>query len=146
MMTSEHDIAQMLQGIQDSAIDENFPPTAQDAAELEAVQAFVEMMAQLAFLEENEEQDRMNFVSFDKRWECRRAEGLVGKPHAAKGLVQLKDHSPRAAQSIKTLAKATQMHPHPHTQVTVKPPKASIPKNVKHSSARHPIQQPRKLN
>ena len=145
-LTSEHDVAEVLHGIQDKAIDENFPPTAEEAAEMEAVQAFVEMMATLAFLEEHEEQDRINFGSLEKRWEARRAEGLTGKPHPAKGLVKPKDHSPRLAQSIKTLVKANPVHVHPPKEAMEKPPKAVIPKIPKHVNGRHPIQQPRKQN
>ena len=147
VLTSEHDVAEVLHGIQDTAIDENFPPTAQEAAEMEAVQAFVEMMAQLSFWEEHEEEAR-SFVSLEKRWECRRAEGLMGKPNPAKGLVQPKDHSPRLAQSIKTLVKMAPAshHVHPPKEVA-KHPKVAMPKTTKHgATGRHPIQQPRKQN
>lgn len=149
VLTTEHDVAQVLSGIQDRAIDENFPPTAQEAAEMEAVQAFVEMMAMFAFLEEHEEEARNNFGSFEKRWERRRAEGLNGKPNPAKGLVQPKDHSPRGPMhSVKTLVKNhVVVHP-PHKQAMNKLPKAVISKNAKHANGtgRHPIQQPRKQN
>ena len=146
VLTSEHDVAEVLHGIQDKAIDENFPPTAEDAAEMEAVQAFVEMMATLAFLEEREEEARINFGSYEKRWEKRRAEGLTGKPNPPKGLVQPKDHTPRPMHSIKTLVKMTPSHVHPPKEAMVKPPKVAAPKTAKHATGRHPIQQPRKQN
>lgn len=147
VLTSEHDVAEVLHGIQDHAIDENFPPTAQEAAEMEAVQAFVEMMAMFAFLEEREEQARLNFGSFEKRWEARRAEGLTGKPNPAKGLVKPKDHNPRPPMhSIKSLVKMTPTHFHPPKEAMMKAPKVVLPKTAKHAAGRHPIQQPRKQN
>ena len=143
-LTCEHDVAEVLHGIQDKAIDENFPPTAEEAAEMEAVQAFVEMMATLAFMEEREEESRFHFGSFEKRWEARRAEGLVGKPHPPKGLVQPKDHHLRLAQSVKTLVKTAPVHVHPPKDHG--PPKVAIQKNIKNMTGRHLIQQPRKQN
>ena len=53
-------------------------------AEIEAVQDFVDLMAWLSFLDECEESARTSFAGFSKRWESRRAAGLVGKPNAAK--------------------------------------------------------------
>lgn len=41
-------------------------------------------MAWLSFLDEHEESARTSFAGFPKRWECRRAAGLVGKPHAVR--------------------------------------------------------------
>ena len=149
VVTRENDVAKVLHGIQDQAIDENFPPTAQDAAEMEAVQAFVEMMATLAFLEEHEEEDRFLKLgsSFEKRWETRRAAGLTGKPNPAKGTVQPKDHNPRPPMhSIKSLVKMAPTHVHPPKEAMMKPPKVALPKTVKHATGRHPIQQPRKQN
>ena len=145
VLTSEHDVAEVLYGIQDQAIDENFPPTAEEAAEMEAVQAFVEMMATLAFLEEREEQSRNNFESFDKRWERRRAEGLTGKPHPPKGSVQPKIHSPRLPpKSIQALVKMTPVPAHPPKDIAMKPMKVPSGKMPKRVHGRHPIQQPRK--
>lgn len=144
VLTCENDVAEVLHGIQDKAIDENFPPTAEEAAEMEAVQAFVEMMAGLALMEEHEERARVDFASFEKRWEARRAEGLTGKPNPPKGLVQLKNHHPRLAQSVKTLVKTSPVHVHPPKDHG--PAKFAIHKNPKHISGHHPIQQPRKQN
>lgn len=147
VLTSERDVAKVLYGIQDKAIDENFPPTAEEAAEMEAVQAFVDLMATLAFLEEQEEQSRINFDSFVKRWECRRAEGLTGKPNPAKGLVQPKNHSPRQTQNIKTLVKKWAIPHSPKETLMKKPLKPAVGKKPKHiGGGRNPIQQPRKQN
>mmetsp|Transcript_22053 Transcript_22053/g.46681 ORF Transcript_22053/g.46681 Transcript_22053/m.46681 type:complete len:207 (+) Transcript_22053:173-793(+) len=74
----EHEV---LQHIADEAIDETFPPTAEDVAEMEAAEEFVEFMAWLAFLDECDERARFSFSDIKKRWEARRAQGLVGKPH-----------------------------------------------------------------
>mmetsp|Transcript_25608 Transcript_25608/g.36095 ORF Transcript_25608/g.36095 Transcript_25608/m.36095 type:complete len:197 (+) Transcript_25608:81-671(+) len=71
----------LLHGISDEAIDEQFPPTAEEAAEMEAAENFVEVMVRLAMMEEMEESARVNFDHVQKRWEARRMEGLVGKPN-----------------------------------------------------------------
>lgn len=89
LVSSDHDI---LQGIPDETIDE-FPQTAQDAAELEAVEMFVDILATLSILEEREDRARSSFCHVTKRWEVRREDGLVGKPRLAKNLVQLIDHA-----------------------------------------------------
>ena len=44
--------SEFLHTIADEAIDEAFPPNAAEAAELEAAETFVSLMAQLALLEE----------------------------------------------------------------------------------------------
>lgn len=90
MIGSDHEI---VQGYQDEVLDENFPPSAQEAAELEAVEMFVDIMATLSVLEEHEEKARSSFSHIKKRWESRREEGLVGKPRQAKGLVDAVDHN-----------------------------------------------------
>ncbi|CAB9520335.1 expressed unknown protein [Seminavis robusta] len=77
------DIHDVIQGYQDETLDESFPPSAQEAAELEAVETFVDIMATLSLLEEREEKARSSFCHVKKRWEARRVDGLVGKPHPA---------------------------------------------------------------
>lgn len=58
-----------------------------DAAELDAVDDFLRALVDLSFLEENEEKTREDFShTFKKRWEARRQQGLVGRPHAASTL------------------------------------------------------------
>ena len=82
--------AEFLQSFTDETLDEAFPPTAEDAAELEDVDFFVNLMANLAVLEEKEEAARSLHAGLKKRWEARR--GLHGKPRAAKHLVQRVNH------------------------------------------------------
>jgi len=83
---------EFLHSITDDAIDEAFPPTAQEAAELEAVEVFVEMMAALAHLEEREEKTRFHpdHTGLGKRWIARRE--LVDKPRPAKHSIKIVIH------------------------------------------------------
>lgn len=74
----EHDV---VQHIPDEAIEELFPPSAAEVAELEAADDFVETMAWLSYLDECDEAARFSFAGFGKRWAARRKAGLVGKPH-----------------------------------------------------------------
>jgi hypothetical protein len=83
---------EFLHSITDDAIDEAYPPDAQEAAELEAVELFVEMMARLAYLEEREERARGNaHIGLGKRWEARRE--LVDKPRPAKHSIKAVVHN-----------------------------------------------------
>jgi len=77
-MHPEHEV---VQHIPDEAIEELFPPTAEDAAEMEAADDFVETMAWLSYLDECDEQARFNFAGCGRRWAARRRDGLLGKPH-----------------------------------------------------------------
>ena len=98
---SEADISDLLHGIPDDAIDETFVPTAEEAAEIEAAMDFVDTMATLAYMEEQEEMARFNFGHIKKRWESRRAEGLNGRPRPAKHLVKPVHHGmPATSQAI----------------------------------------------
>jgi hypothetical protein len=73
---------EFLHGIADDTLDEAYPPSAEDAAELEAVEIFVEMMATLAYLEDKEEALRSSeHLGLQKRWAARRE--LVGRPRPA---------------------------------------------------------------
>jgi len=73
----EHDV---LQSITEEAIDTCFPPSAEEAAEMDAAEDFVETMAWLSFLDECDERARLSFEGLGKRWSARRAAGLIGKP------------------------------------------------------------------
>jgi len=75
---------ELLRNIPDETIDYKFPPNAEEVAEIEAAEEFVETMAWLSFLDECEEKFRTNFDGLKKRWATRREEGLVGKPHPVK--------------------------------------------------------------
>lgn len=147
-----HDAAQ---GISDEALDEAFPPDAYEAAELEAVQHFVEILATLSFLEDREEAARNSFTGVKKRWESRRAEGLIGRPHGATHLVNHKAHVPHALTAGTSTAIVTYGHAHKmhmkETKMQVKEvgrrtePRPSC-KMTKAGNQRLPIQQPRKQN
>ena len=50
------------EAVNDKQSDDEFSPSAQEAAELEEVEAYVEMMANLAHLEEEEEMTRLSEV------------------------------------------------------------------------------------
>jgi len=76
----EHSDHEVIRNIPDEAIDELFPPTATDAAELDATYEFLRTMVDLSYLEEREEKARNGFSHVKKRWESRRQEGLKGKP------------------------------------------------------------------
>uniref|UniRef100_A0A7S2MV14 Uncharacterized protein n=1 Tax=Helicotheca tamesis TaxID=374047 RepID=A0A7S2MV14_9STRA len=80
----DHPEHEILQGIDDEAIDELFPPNAEEAAEIEAAEDFVAALADISLLEDREERARNEFSHIRKRWEARREEGLRGKPHPAR--------------------------------------------------------------
>lgn len=127
-------------------------------AEIEAVQDFVDLMAWLSFLDEHEESARTSFAGFSKRWECRRAAGLVGKPHALKSkALEAVIAKAAAAHSGAVNVKETDLVPFVPRSYEVtsavyhKKNKTEFqkmnPKNVKgmHGYG-NPIQQPRKHN
>lgn len=94
-MGTEHEF---LASITDEVLDEAFPPTAEEAAELEATEFFVSLMANLAILEEREEAAMALHAGLKKRWEARR--GLAGKPRAPRHLVNQVHHGePRLIDS-----------------------------------------------
>lgn len=80
MVVGNHPDHEVIHNISDDAIDEVFPPTATDVAELEAVDEFLRTMVDLSYLEEKEESARNGFSHVKKRWELRRQQGLKGKP------------------------------------------------------------------
>lgn len=87
---ADHDI---IHNIPDDAIDEIFPPSAYDAAELDAVDEFLAAMVDLSFLEEREEKTRANYAHhLAKRWEARRQTGLSGRPHKIKAGIRPTTH------------------------------------------------------
>ena len=84
-MTFQGSESDFLHAYEDQTIEEAFPPNAEEAAELEAVECFVEMMATYEMLEEREEATRTVHAGLRKRWEARRE--LVGRPRPAKHIV-----------------------------------------------------------
>jgi hypothetical protein len=78
IMYSEEGINEILHGISDEVLDENvvFPMSATEAAELEAVETYVDMMATLDWLESQEETARNDLSTVrGTRWEARRVQG-----------------------------------------------------------------------
>eukprot|EP00551_Chaetoceros_affinis_P010426 CAMPEP_0203663468 /NCGR_PEP_ID=MMETSP0090-20130426/1058_1 /ASSEMBLY_ACC=CAM_ASM_001088 /TAXON_ID=426623 /ORGANISM="Chaetoceros affinis, Strain CCMP159" /LENGTH=131 /DNA_ID=CAMNT_0050526391 /DNA_START=79 /DNA_END=475 /DNA_ORIENTATION=+ len=75
-LMNEHDV---IANIPDNTIDEVFPPSAVDAAEMDAVDDFLNVMVDLSFIEDREERGRTNlgFVT-PRRWEAKRKDGLRG--------------------------------------------------------------------
>jgi hypothetical protein len=139
-----------LRSIQDEVLDEAFPPTAEEAAELEAVEIFVEMMATLSYLEDREEATRSVHAGLKKRWEARRE--LVGRPKPAKYLIKPVIHMQP------TVAGTTELVSHDHSNILeehrmrqrgqqVRMTKLAYSKKYnKGTGHQKPIQQPRKQN
>lgn len=92
-LVSDIDRYQILHNIEDQALDEAFPPSAQDSAELELVEIFVGLLAELDFMEEYEENNRRTFSGFSRRWEVRRVSGLQDRPRPALHSIKPRDHS-----------------------------------------------------
>ena len=142
---SESDI---LHGISDESIDEAFPPTAEEAAELEAAELFVAMMVNFAMLEEREEAARLTQAGLMKRWEARRKQ--VAHPRPPKHVVQRVNHGEYHLfgnpDSLVVFDHSHQVLEHrmraKETSRVAKPNLHS--KMVKATSHRKPIQQPRK--
>jgi hypothetical protein len=152
------DIHAIVQGYQDEALDENFPPSAQEAAELEAVEMFVDILATLSMLEDREERARSSFCHVQKRWEARREDGLKGKPKPAKHLVDSVNHHHHDT-TTKQL-KTTDLVPFAHTnrellaaallqsrqQTRAESRRSTNPKVKSNQQQPRPLQQPRKMN
>jgi hypothetical protein len=139
--------SEFLHYITDETIDEVFPPDAQEAAEIEAMEVFVEMMASLAYLEEREEDIRsMEHNGLKKRWEARRE--LVDRPHPAKHLVTPVIHNQPHREDMKDLVTFPQNPQDYRMHKSEIPRMGRLPKkNNKMPSAtflQKPIQQPRK--
>jgi hypothetical protein len=155
--TSEKDRCRALRDIQDEAIDEGFPPDAWDAAEIDAAEAFVETMALLALLEEQEEKARFEFNHIKKRWEVRRSEGLSGRPKPPRNVVEFAVHDNKNhnafvhVQSIVphshyTAKDAKVRQHHNDTRRDIKAANRKVPVHQSHSMPRNVTQQPRKNN
>lgn len=146
VLTSEQDIYNLLHNIEDPY--ECYPPDAQDAAEMEACEAFVETMAFLAMLEEREERARLEFNHVQKRWEVRRQRGLVGRPKPAKHSIRTTPHLARCAVNHPEERSLVKVIPHPHKMLMKFAP-TRLTNQMKHTAmnlhaVRRPIQQPRK--
>jgi len=151
--------SEFLHSITDEAIDEAFPPSAQEAAELEAVEIFVEMMANLAHLEEKEEMTRFSedHTGLGKRWMARRE--LRSKPLPAKHSVKpaVHHHTSNAEKITELVAfdlersqQATLKEHRLRQREIERMTRLTTPHMNKVVTNRHkkqmPIQQPRKQN
>jgi hypothetical protein len=101
-LASEKDRYDILHGISDDALDQVFPPDAEEANELETTESFVKEMAMLAMLEEREEHARRTLCHLEKRWEVRRAAGPSGRPRPAMHLIVPVDHSVKVRRPMTT--------------------------------------------
>jgi hypothetical protein len=151
--------SEFLHSITDEAIEEAFPPSATDAAELEAVEIFVEMMANLSHLEEREEMTRFSedHTGLEKRWIARRE--LRGKPRPAKHSVEPVVHGRHrpSQENITDLvafdlekAQGSLKEQRLRQRETERMARLTIPHMKKMAQNRYkktmPIQQPRKQN
>jgi hypothetical protein len=141
--------SEFLHFITDETIDEVFPPDAQEAAEIEAMEIFVDLMANLSYLEEREEAARsVEHTGLKKRWEARRE--LEGRPRPAKHSVSPAMHDQPRGEDVKDLATLHQSclsHEHRMRQREIsrltRLPKRDFKATVL-SYHQKPIQQPRK--
>jgi len=143
----DHDVIRL---ISDEAIDELFPPSAEEVAEMEAADEFVETMAWLSYLDECDMAARSSFAGYKKRWAARREDGLIGRPHPAKARHQESGtHSVGSeTESPTTLVmyapRNFEMRPR-KVDSRVHGASSGVPKNSKGLHGhRAPIQQPRK--
>lgn len=151
LVSTDADNKAVLQGISDEAIDEVFPPTLDEQAELETVDEFNEILAELSVLEESEEEARRTFCHIKKRWEARREEGLIGKPKPMKALDGHKQQRKNShcesrstdveLRSTKKLSRSDQL---PVKHIKEERKHFATPKNVRGFHNSKPIHQPRK--
>jgi len=141
----------LFHGISDEAIDEAFPLTEDEEAELEMVYAFTEILAELSILEETEEESRRTFYHIKKRWEARREEGVVKvKPMKADHKPKNTHHHQNPMHSCSDIdirssgkkLRSLQLLCNKHVKEERK--HTSIPKNVRGFHSSRPIHQPRK--
>ncbi|KAL3912088.1 MAG: hypothetical protein SGILL_007024 [Bacillariaceae sp.] len=139
-----------LHSIQDEALDEAFPPSAEEAAELEAVEIFVEMMANFAYMEAREEAARSVHAGLKKRWEARRE--LKGRPKPAMHLIKPVIHIQPSTAGTKDLISydhSNVLEEHRMRQRgQARMARLAYPKKYSKGMGHHqkPIQQPRKQN
>jgi hypothetical protein len=145
VFTSEKDRWDILHGIQDQTLDEQFPPDAEEAFELEAAEAFVMEMVNLAILEEREEQARATFGQFQKRWEVRRAMGPTGRPRPAMHSIEPACHTAnKNHRQTKALVTYSHQHNKERRLEVMKLSQRIEPRLTKCEMPPRPILQPRK--
>lgn len=146
-LTFQGSESEFFHSITDETLDEAFPPNAEDAAELEAAEFFVGLMANLAVLEEREEAARFLHAGLKKRWEARRR--LCGKPRAPRHLVNPVRHGePRLLDSNEivihdhaSIVFDNRMRAKQNIQMTK--PRMKM-RSLQRAAYKKPIQQPRK--
>ena len=139
--------SEILHNISDDTIDEAFPPTAEEAAELEAAELFVSMMVNFAMLEEREEAARLTRAGLMKRWEARRKQ--VAHPRPPKHIVQRVNHGEHIFGNSDALVVFDHSHQvlehRMRAKETSRMAKPNLHKKMaKGTALRKPIQQPRK--
>lgn len=65
----------IIRGVSDEAIEELFPPTLEELQEMDEVDFFVAMLAEMTILEDRDERAR-SFADIKKRWSSRRKDGV----------------------------------------------------------------------
>jgi hypothetical protein len=138
--------SEILHGISDEGMDEAFPPTAEDVAELEAVELFVSLMANLAMMEEREEAARETHAGFMQRWEVRRKQ--VAHPLPPKHLVHRVSHGEHHlldSSSLVAFDHSDRIQEHRmRARDSAQKAKPKTSKMMGKPAFRKPIQQPRK--
>lgn len=160
VVVGNHADHEIIHNIPDVALEEIFPPSATEAAELDAVDDFIATIVHLSFLEDDEEMTRNDFGhSFKKRWEARRKLGLIGRPHQAttsKSLANLShsmlnpneeklvcfDRHRRAHANIENKLRFT----HNAEKKILAQNRHQMNRNGSNYGNFRPIQQPRKMN
>lgn len=150
-LPGEIEVYQIL--IQDEALEEGFPPDAQEAAELEDVERYNELQALLILMEERDEEARSGFTHIQRRWEVRRQEGLGKKKpmDVASDKLHAMNHSNRAHHVTSQALISRPHHSHfkmDHSQriKSMKDPSMTMNKSMNNHTRMVLIQQPRKQN
>lgn len=146
LVVHEGEETKLLHGISDEALDEAFPPDAEDAAEMEEVENFVNLMATLSLLEEHEEAARTIHAGLKKRWEARRE--LLGRPRPPMHLVHSVTHGDHRLAESRELVIFDQAHKLVEHRMRARESSRSFKpnalKNPGFGNRVKPIQQPRK--
>jgi len=145
---------EIIQNIPDEAIDEVFPLSATDAAELDTVDQFLMTMVNISYLEDREEKARNGFSHIKKRWESRRQQGLNGKSIQIRADIERAIHGTSLIRSTKNIvpydrnierSSGSNLNSKLREKVITKHQNLSKRSNVLHRYSK-PIQQPRKMN
>eukprot|EP01083_Nonionella_stella_P211183 763851_1 len=150
VLTGEHPEHEIIHNIADDAIDEVFPPTAADAAELEALDNFLTMMVNLSYLEESEEKARNEMSHIKKRWESR--QGLKGRPHNVTNMATRTNHILFSTEEKNLVRYGQHLRKSSNSSMDSRKREPFMVKNNKSKANKNlhgyikPIHQPRKAN